>query len=286
MSLATIVPVILCGGRGKRLWPLSTPEMPKVFHRLVGPNSLFQNTVLRCKDGPFAACAIVVGSAAHHVMIAKQLEEIGARAQCILEPVARDSLPAVLAGALVAHRTDPNAMIFVSAADHHIPDHLAFADAASAARGAADAGHIVTFGITPESPSENYGYLHPGQRMEGTAVCVLTQFTEKPNRAKAVRLIAEGWLWNSGNFLCRADAVLEAAQKFAPIILNGVAVALDCAQREGDEIFLSAEPYNLLTPESFDRSIMERAEHSAILPVSYAWRDLGTWDAIIALQDA
>ncbi len=280
-----IIPVVLCGGKGSRLWPLSTAEKPKVFHCLTGEYSLFQETLLRCRSPVFASRPIIVGSAKHHILIAEQLAETAVTADILLEPCGRDSLPAVLAGALYAYQRQADAVILILASDHFIPDVDAFTQGVEQAQVTLERRDGVVFGVEPDQPSEAFGYIKPGKKLQAGEGFELLQFEEKPKRAKAQDLIAQGWLWNSGNFLCTTKRLLSLASQFEPDALLSVERALQSHQNWDGAKILGAADFSALKPQSFDRSILEQLQMGTVLPVRYKWRDLGSWDAIIALEN-
>ena len=215
----TVVPVILCGGAGTRLWPASRPSRPKQFLPLLGARSLFQDTVLRMGQLTGAAEAVVVTGQAHLEAIRRQLEEIGADAFVIVEPEGRDSAPAMAAAASWIAARHPGAIAVCVASDHHIPDVAAFCAAADIAVAAATGGAIVTFGVRPSHPSTAYGYLELGAPLPSPdGVFKLSRFVEKPDAETAAAYVEAGYLWNSGNFVFSAEQLLEELDRFAPAV--------------------------------------------------------------------
>ena len=275
-----IRPVILCGGAGVRLWPASTPAAPKQFLSLAGPHSLFQATVLRLAAVDGAAAPLVVVGAAHLAAARAQLAEIGAPASFLVEPQGRDSAPALVAAAMVIAGEDADATILTVASDHHIPDAAAFAASVTAAAGGASGGDIVTFGVKPTHPATVFGYIEPGEPLDGeSGVRRVVSFVEKPDAARATELIEAGCLWNSGNFVFRADAFLSEARRCAPAICAAVAAAVEGASRDGDALRLG-EAFRSANALSIDVAVMEKTARAAVLPISYAWSDLGSWRAV------
>lgn len=274
-----IIPIILSGGAGTRLWPLSTPQKPKQFLRFGSPHSLIQDTFLRCQGTLFDARPIVVTAEAQRFLVAEALREVGLAADILLEPMGRDSCAAIVAGALAAVARQPDAMVLVLAADHHIPDSSAFAAAVQQAVPAAEQGALVTFGVRPSHPATGYGYILPGDAAEGACRRVAA-FVEKPDAAAAARHIANGCLWNSGNFMFRAQAFLDEARRLAPDIVTAVSAALSSALHERDFTRLDAEAFAACPRISVDFAIMEKTGKAAVLPVDYVWSDVGSWDAV------
>lgn len=284
MAFPAFHPVILCGGAGSRLWPTSTPERPKAFLSLTGPRSLLQETALRVASG--AAVPIVVASSAHAALARQQLADVGLACAIVSEPGGRGSAPAVAVAALEIFGRDPDGLAVVVACDHHVPDAGAFMAGVEAALPAAAGGAIVTFGVKPTEPTGAYGYILPGAPL-AWAVCAAARFIEKPSPEDAAALVAAGWLWNSGNFVFHAGAMLEELALLEPALLAAARAARDEAVRDGDDLrlgqaFLSAPVVAL------DVAVMEKTSRAAVLPVDYAWSDLGAWDAVLeaAVKDA
>jgi mannose-1-phosphate guanylyltransferase/mannose-6-phosphate isomerase len=280
MASRSLHPVILCGGAGARLWPASTPARPKSFLALTGARTLLQETALRVAAIPAARPPIVIASASHADLVGEQLGEIGVAHCLITEPGGRGSAPAIAAAALEIVAADPDGVALVVASDHHVPDAAAFADGVAGAIAAAGSGALVTFGIKPTAPSGAYGYILPGAALEGEARTT-SRFIEKPDASQAAGLIVAGWLWNSGNFLFRADVMLDEVRAREPELLRAVARARDEGVRDGAALALGAaflDAPNL----AIDVAVMERTSRGAVLGVDYAWSDLGAWDAILA----
>jgi mannose-1-phosphate guanylyltransferase / mannose-6-phosphate isomerase len=273
-----IIPVILSGGAGTRLWPVSRPSRPKPFLKLGTDHTLIQETVLRCGAAYFDARPIVVAADTHRFLVAEALREISVQADIVLEPMARDSCAAIVAGALLAQKRNPEAIIMVMASDHHIPDRAAFAQAARLAASAAEAGQLVTFGIKPHSPATGYGYILPGEKA-GSHGFRVKSFHEKPDRATAERYLRQGCLWNSGNFMFRTSVLIDEIDHFEPKILQAVRRALDAAQKDKDFIRLDEHSFSASPQKSVDTAVMEKTGKAVVLPVDYAWRDIGSWDA-------
>ena len=282
--MTKIIPVILSGGSGTRLWPLSRASRPKQFLSFGSGRSLFQETALRCRSAIFDPRAIVVGAEAHRFLLAEDLLEIGAACDIVLEPLARNSCAAIVAGCLQAVARDDDAMVMVLAADHHIPDAAAFA--AAVELGAADAanGNLVTFGILPDRPATGYGYIEPGTQLIHARKAA--SFVEKPDAATAAGYVAKGYLWNSGNFLFRADAFLDEARHLAPAIFDAVSGAFADARRDLDFLRLDETAFARSPSISVDYAVMEKTVRAAVLPVSYRWSDVGSWQSVADIVEA
>jgi mannose-1-phosphate guanylyltransferase / mannose-6-phosphate isomerase len=278
-----ITPVIMAGGSGTRLWPLSRQSYPKQFTRLIGDESLFQGSARRLSGDAFAAPIVVTGEQFRFI-VSEQLAsvEIAPRA-VLLEPVARNTAPAVVAAALVVAEADPTAPILIAPADHVIPDASRFRVAVMAAAQEAAFGRIVTFGISPTRPETGYGYLKiaEGADVRPTGPQPLARFVEKPDAASAARMIAEGgYLWNAGIFLASASTLISAYEEHAPEILAAVRAALSGAKTDLGFTRLDPEPWSTLPDLSIDYAIMERATNLVVMPYEGAWSDLGGWEAV------
>lgn len=276
--MTTIYPVIMCGGSGTRLWPASRPSRPKQFIPLAGNRSLFQETAARVaelagEDGEL----VVVGGASHKQTILDQLEEIGVTAAVILEPEGRDSSAAMAAAALWTAGRKPTAVNLFVASDHHIPDAGAFRQSIAEAVAAAAEGRIVTLGVVPSEPSSAYGYIAP----TGLGLSNVLAFVEKPDPITAQRYIAEGYLWNSGNFIVRADVLAQEIADRAPAVGEVVRVALEQAESDGSCLTLG-DGFKSAPKISIDYAVMEKTTRASVLPVKFEWSDLGAWDAVHA----
>ena len=279
MSIHTI---ILCGGPGARLWPASTAAHPKPFIDLLGDLSLFQRTVIRMDAACGGLPPLIVTGVAHVEQVRAQLDALGRGGLILAEPEGRDSGPALLAAALWIAREDPAAVAVAVASDHYIPDEAAFKAAVDLALGAARAGEIVTFGVKPSFAATGYGYIRVAGALAGHApVARVSEFVEKPDTIRAERLVSSGCLWNSGNFMFQAPSLLAEARQHAPDLLSAVEAAVAGATLRGDVCRLGAA--FLGAPKvSIDVAVMERTRRAAVLPIDYAWTDLGSWDAIWA----
>lgn len=279
-----VIPLILSGGSGTRLWPLSRASKPKQFLSFGAERSLFQETALRCSGGLFDPRPIVVGADGHRFLLAEDLMRAGISADILLEPAARNSCAAIAAGCLQAQKRSPDAMVLVLAADHHIPDAQAFAAAVSRGLEDARAGRLVTFGIRPDRPATSYGYILPGKRMnEAHAV---ERFVEKPGDEQARQYLAEGYLWNSGNFLFSAAAFLDELKRLAPEICEAVSQAHEQARADLDFLRLDEKAFSRAPSIAVDYAVMEKTDRAAVLPVDYGWSDIGSWDAVASILPA
>lgn len=279
-----ITPLIMCGGAGTRLWPASREGRPKQFLRLFGPHSTFQETVRRVSDPALFDKPIVLTNADYRFLVLEELAEIGIEAEIALEPMRRDSGPAIAAGAVLAQRRDPQAIVLALAADHLVADVAGFVDACREGLAAAEAGRIVTFGVTPDHPATGYGYIQPGGVIGGR-VRTLDRFKEKPDAETAARYIADGYLWNSGNFMFRADMLLDEYRKVDAPSVAAVTEAVTQAGRDLTFITLDAGHFGRATPVAIDFAVMEKTSAAAVIPVSYGWSDVGSWSSVWELSD-
>ena len=279
---AAIVPVILCGGTGTRLWPASRESMPKQFARLVDAQaSTFQASLARVNDSVVFGRAAVIASAEARFIVAEQRDQVGVPADILLEPQGRDSAAAVAVAAVHAAARDPQAVVLIMAADHVVPDAPAFVAAVAKAAAGARAGYTMTLGIEPTRPATDYGYIRRGEALpEAPGAQRVARFVEKPDAAGAQALIAEGALWNSGYFLFRADVMLAELDAHAPAVLAAAKVAYEAAVTDLDFVRLDTDAFARAPKISIDYAVMERTERAGVLPVSFAWSDVGTWDAV------
>ena len=272
-----LYPVIMCGGAGRRLWPASRPSRPKQFIPLAGNRSLFHETVVRV--GPLASDGgrlIIVGGIDHRDWILTQLDEAEIDAQVLLEPGARDSAAAMAAAAVWTAANDPIGINVFVASDHHIPDHVAFRSSVMTAAGEARSGRIVTLGVKPTHPSAAYGYIDP----VGPGFSKVRGFVEKPDRATARQYIDDGYLWNSGNFIVSASVFLAELASRAPVIEEAARAAVN--QGRGSSIMTLGDAFLHAPKVSVDYAVMEKTGLASVLPVDFAWSDLGAWDSVAA----
>lgn len=279
MSQPPIIPVILCGGSGLRLWPQSRRDVPKQFIPAFGGPSLFQRSLQRVAHPHFAAPVVIAGEA-HRFMAGAQAQEVGVTPELLLEPAARDTLAAVLAGALAVAARNPAAVALVMPSDHVIPDAAGFAALAAQTAQVAAKGRIVTLGITPTRPATGYGYIQPGTAKASSGkpspALPVAQFIEKPDATRAAALIAAGCLWNAGIFCFAPDTMLAEAAKLAPEAL--AAVQASFANRQADLDFVRLGPEFARAPKiSIDHAIMERTTKASVVPMPLAWSDVGEW---------
>lgn len=279
-----ITPLILCGGAGTRLWPASREVRPKQFLPLFGPRSTFQETLKRVSDPALFDRPVVITNAAYRFMVQEQLAEIACEADILLEPLRRDSGPAIVAGATFAQMRDAEAVVLALAADHVVRDVAAFVAACREGLTAAQAGSIVTFGIKPSRPATEYGYVSPGETIGGTVQRV-TRFVEKPDPETAKRYIADGYLWNSGNFMFRAATLLGEYRDADAASVDAVTAAVAGAGRDLGFTTLEPDAFGRAQAISIDYAVMEKTQHAVVVPVDCGWSDVGSWHAVWELSD-
>jgi mannose-1-phosphate guanylyltransferase / mannose-6-phosphate isomerase len=278
-----IVPLIMCGGAGTRLWPASREVRPKQFLPLFGARSTFQDTIARVSDAALFDRPIVITNNAYRFMVAEQLAEIGAEADILLEPMRRDSGPAIAAGAAFAEKRASDAIVLALAADHVVRDNASFVAACREGLVAADAGRIVTFGVTPERPATEYGYINPGEVVSGQ-VRAVKQFVEKPDPAKAAQYVKANYLWNSGNFMFRAGVLLDEYRKLDAESVQAICDAVAKAGRDLGFVTLEATAFGSAKAISIDYAVMEKTARAAVVPVACGWSDVGSWHAVWELS--
>ncbi len=279
-----IIPLLLAGGTGTRLWPVSRDAMPKQFLPLVGERSTYQQALERVSDAELFAPPIVMTSDDFRFFSRRQAEELGIAATVVLEPTRRDSGPAIAAGAALAKARDKDAIVLALAADHVILDPDLFLAACRAGRDAAAAGHIVTFGIRPTAPKTGYGYIRRGAPLDVAGVHEVAAFVEKPDAATAARYVADGYLWNSGNFMFRADALLVELARLQPAISRAVAGAVDKAASDLGFVRLDADAFGSAPRLSIDYAVMEKTDRAAVVEGTFRWSDIGSWDAVLEVS--
>lgn len=283
--MSTIQPVILSGGSGTRLWPLSREAYPKQFLPLSGESTMLQATWLRvagiASHGP-----LVIANEAHRFVAAEQLQQVGAQPRAIiLEPVGRNTAPAIAVAALEATRDRADALLLVLPSDHVITDEAAFRDAVARAAGAAENGKLVTFGIVPTGPETGYGYI---KAMGHQDVRAVERFVEKPDLETATTYVASGeYFWNSGMFLFKASRYLQELERFHPAMLEGARAAWLKAQRDADFTRLDEAEFTALTGDSIDYAVMEKTHDAVVVPLDAGWNDVGSWTALrdVSRQD-
>jgi mannose-1-phosphate guanylyltransferase / mannose-6-phosphate isomerase len=282
---AQIVPVIMCGGAGTRLWPLSRESLPKQFVPLVGQGSTFQQVLARISVPELFSRPIVITNADLRFVVAEQLRERGIEADIVLEPTRRDSGPAVAVAAALAVERDREALVLVLAADHVMSKPNEFVQACHHAAEAAIAGRIVTFGIEPTHPATNYGYIRPGKTLDGGSVREVEAFVEKPDAATAASYVAESYLWNSGNFLFHAGTMMAEINQFEPVMAEAAKAAVKGLTRDLDFLRLAPEPFARAPRKSIDYAVMERTKLAAVIPADVGWSDVGSWSAVWDILD-
>jgi mannose-1-phosphate guanylyltransferase/mannose-6-phosphate isomerase len=281
-----LIPVILSGGSGTRLWPLSRKNLPKQFLPLTGDSTLFQQTVMRAQALPDAGSPVVVCSEEHRFLVAEQLQMLGVSdASIVLEPVARNTAPAIALAALQALSRDPEAILLVLPADHRIGDTYSFTDAVSRALPLAAEGWLVTFGIRPDAPETGFGYIRRGDALSHGGFHV-DAFVEKPDRATAKSYLdTGGYDGNSGMFLFQARRLLDELAQLAPATHAGVLAAFESAHTDLDFVRIDKDAFAQVAEDSIDYAVMEKTTRAAVVPVSCDWSDIGSWAALWAASE-
>ena len=277
-----IVPVILSGGSGTRLWPLSREAYPKQFLPLVDQNTLLQNTALRIAGLADVAAPLVVCNQEHRFMVAEQLRAIGIQpATAILEPVGRNTAPAVAVAALHAQCDGADPTLLILPADHVIADVEGFRAAVRQVATHAEAGRLITFGIVPTAPETGYGYIKAGAPLDNSGVCAVERFVEKPDADTAQTYLRSGaYSWNSGMFMFRASAFLAELERLAPTMLAACQQALATGRADRDFLWLDSAAFAACPKDSIDYAVMEKTDHAVILPLEVGWNDVGSWSAL------
>lgn len=277
-----IRPVVLAGGSGVRLWPLSREAMPKQLQPLISDRSLLQQTLRRVSTPEFLP-PIIICNDQYRFMIAEQVREAGVRgARIVLEPAARNSGPAAAVGALLADAMEADTLVLLLPSDHVISDTTGFLSSVEvAARGAA-ADHLMTFGVAATSAATEYGYIRLGAKLEGVPGCIaVAVFVEKPDRPKAEQLLAAGGhVWNSGMFMFRPQTFITELGRYEPQILEAAKGAIAAAREDLDFLRLDAAAFAEAPSISIDYAVMERTSRAATCALSSDWSDLGSWSAI------
>src|SRR5713226_3045188 len=279
-----IIPLIMCGGAGTRLWPASREVHPKQFLPLFGARSTFQDTLMRVSDPALFERPIVITNNAYRFMVLEQLAEIGREADVLLEPMRRDSGPAIAAGAAFAQTRDKEAVVLALAADHVVRDTPAFVAACRQGLIAAESGRIVTFGVRPERPATEYGYISPGEPISGEVRAVV-KFVEKPDPVRAAEYIKAGYFWNSGNCMFRASVLLDVYRNVDAERVEAVTDFVIKAGRDLGFFKLDASAFGSAMAISIDYAVMEKTSRAAVVPVACGWSDVGSWHAVWELSD-
>jgi mannose-1-phosphate guanylyltransferase / mannose-6-phosphate isomerase len=280
-----ILPVIMCGGSGTRVWPESRETLPKQFIPLIGERSTFQTT-MQMLDDPAFERPIVISNVDYRFLVADQLRGIGAQAEIVLEPMRRDSGPAVAVAANLAARRAQETVVVVLAADHVVRDQPDLADLCKKAAIAAGDGYIVTLGVKPDRPATGYGYLRPGASLKpGGEVLKLEAFVEKPDRDTAQSYLGAGYYWNSGNFIFRADVMQAEIAKFEPAIAAAAKAAIDGAKTDLGFLVLDPAAFQHAPQKSIDYAVMEKTTQAALIPADIGWSDIGNWRAVWELSE-
>ncbi|MBV7520812.1 mannose-1-phosphate guanylyltransferase/mannose-6-phosphate isomerase [Ensifer sp. ENS12] len=276
-----ITPVLLAGGAGSRLWPVSRDRLPKQFQPLVGTLSTYQQTLKRVSDTNLYLDPLVITNEDFRFFAKRQAEEVGVHATVALEPARRDSAAAMAIAAVVASRRMRDGLVLALAADHVILDDDLFTNAVKVGQKAATEGHIVVFGLAPTEPRTSYGYIKPGSAIGDISdLYVVDAFVEKPDVNTALEYLEKGFLWNSGNFLFRADVMINELATFAPDILAAAHASVDKASSDLGFLRLDRESFEASPKDSIDYAVIERSNRIAVVRGHFPWSDIGSWDAI------
>jgi mannose-1-phosphate guanylyltransferase / mannose-6-phosphate isomerase len=285
-----VIPVILSGGSGTRLWPLSRKLYPKQLLALTSDNTMLQDTLGRLAGLPGLESPIIICNNEHRFLVAEQLREEHVQdASIILEPVGRNTAPAVAVAALAAIERDSDSILLVMPADHVIQDVSSFQAAISEGIEVAKQGRLITFGIVPLSAHTGFGYIERGENYRGTEADEVLRFVEKPDLETAESYLVSGrYLWNSGMFLFRASAFLDELKRYAPEIFDAVSAAYTKAHHDLDFLRLDADEFSKSTDISIDYAVMEHTENAVVIPLNAGWSDVGSWEALweVGKQDA
>ena len=289
-SQISIVPVILCGGTGTRLWPLSRASYPKQYWPLAGSgeDTLLQQTQQRLEGLPGLAPPLLICNEDHRFIVAEQMRQIGVEpAGILLEPIGRNTAPAVAVAALQATAQGEDPLLLVLAADHVIRDVASFRTTVVAGAAAAEAGQLVTFGIVPTAPETGYGYIEAAQSLADTSAPVpIARFLEKPDRATAEACLATGrFTWNSGMFLFKASAILAELERLAPEVVSACRAALEQDSADLDFLRLEREAFAGCPNVALDVAVMEKTDRGAVLSLDAGWSDVGSWSALWETAD-
>ena len=280
--MALIYPVILCGGAGTRLWPLSRRSMPKQFLNLTSRDSLFQQAALRV-SGPEFENPLVITANDYRFIAAQQLADVGIKANAVLlEPSPKNTAPAILAAAAKIYDEDPDALMLVVSSDHYIPDRAAFTERVVAAKMSAKSGALVTFGIKPVRIETGYGYIETGQKLSDSDGFAVAGFHEKPDENSAKKMIDQGgYFWNSGIFLMHCKLLLKLAEQHVPDMLSSVRQSVELGKLDLDFLRLDESSWAEVEADSIDYAILEKTDNLTVFSFSGRWSDLGDWQAVM-----
>jgi mannose-1-phosphate guanylyltransferase/mannose-6-phosphate isomerase len=279
-----VVPVILCGGSGTRLWPVSRDNFPKQFVPLLGKRSTFQETLKRVSDRAIFGKPLIVTNEKLRFLAEEQAEDMSIPIDLLLEPCPRDSAAAIAASAHYLNTYRNGAIGLVLASDHVVNDNVGFATSVRAGISAVEAGRIVTFGIKPTHPSTGYGYISPGDSVEGEARAVAL-FLEKPDASHAIELISNGCLWNSGNFMFRPTTMISELEAYVPDIAKAAGDALEKYTDDHGAIRLAETEFARAQKISIDYAVMQKTKVAAVIMATFDWSDVGTWDALWEISE-
>jgi mannose-1-phosphate guanylyltransferase/mannose-6-phosphate isomerase len=276
-----IVPIILCGGQGKRLWPLSRPENPKQYLPLISENSMLQETILRLKELPNLESPVIVCNSEHRFLVAEQFKEINIDEPAILlEPLGRNTAPAISAAAFHVLDLHTNALLLVLPADHYIDDIDSFYEAINTAKNNALNNKLVTFGVKPKDANTEYGYIKSKDQFNDGAYSI-DKFTEKPNFKTAQSFLKQGkYLWNSGMFMFKADILINELTKYSSIITRATKISVANALKDLDFIRLEKKAFSSCPSVSIDYALMEKSNNTVVVPLDAGWNDIGSWETL------
>ena len=288
MAKTNVIPVIMSGGAGTRLWPASRKSAPKQLLALLSEQTMIQETAERLRgqwDTFGFADPIIVCNTIHVQPITEQLAQLGIKAGTLIsEPVPRNTAPCAAIAALAVQASDPNALMLLAPADHHISDKAAFARVVGQGLQAAEAGYLVTFGITAETPETGYGYIQKNKNLDAHAFKVAA-FKEKPAKDVAETYIASGqYFWNAGIFMCKPSALLAEMKKHAPDILQACELAYNTSPKRDNILALDAASFAACPANSIDYAVMERTDKAAVVEANMGWSDIGSWSALLQLK--
>lgn len=286
--MSKVVPVLLSGGSGTRLWPMSRSHYPKQFLPLRSHLSLLQEAASRCADTNLFAPPMVICNEVHRFLVREQLSDVDAHAQqIVLEPVGRNTAAAAATAALLLADHVPDAILGLFPSDHVIDDTPAFHQAVATAAAAAAAGHLITFGVRPTHPETGYGYIKAGARLSVEDVCAVDRFVEKPDLEGAQRFLASGeYTWNSGMFVASAERMLLEMSRHCPEVVDACRAAIEHATEDLGYLRLDPDAFGQAPSISLDYAVMERTDRAAVVPVSFPWNDVGSWSALAGVEPA